>query len=159
MRILTAIAALCISFVAAAADVKGPIVGLWQLESFDTEYKDTGAKKPIFGTKPKGTLLFSPGGRILSLLTSDTRPKADSDANIVTNFRSAYSVAGTYAVKGERYTAKVEASWNESLVGQELGRGFKVEKDKLTVTTDWGPSAIEAGNPVTRSVTVWRRIR
>lgn len=158
MRMLTVVAALCISFVASAADVKGPIVGLWQLESFDTEYKDTGAKKPIFGAKPKGTLLFSPGGRILSLLTSDTRPKADSDANIVANFRSAYSVAGTYAVKGERYTVNVDASWNESLVGQELGRGFKVDKNKLTITTDWSPSPIEAGNPVTRAVTVWRRV-
>jgi hypothetical protein len=159
MRILFVIAVLCISFGAVAADIKSPIVGVWQLESFDSEYKDTGAKKPIFGTKPRGTLLFSPGGQILSLLTSDTRPKADSDANIVANFRSTYSVAGTYTVKGKRYTAKVGASWNESLVGQELGRDFKVEKNKLTISTDWGPSPIEAGNPVARSISVWRRVR
>ena len=159
MRVLTLIATLCISFVAAAADVKSPIVGVWQLESFVTEYKDTGAKKPIFGEKPRGTLLFSPGGRILSLLTADARPKADSDANVVANFRSAYSVTGTYVVKGDRYTAKIEASWNESLVGQELGRSFKVEKDKLSIHTDWLPSPIEAGNPVTRATTVWRRVR
>ena len=159
MRIATIISALCFSFVAAAADVKSPIVGLWQLESFETEYKDTGAKKPIFGAKPRGTILFSPGGRILSLLTGNTRPKADSDVNIVANFRSAYSVSGTYAVKGDRYTAKVELSWNESLVGQELGRSFKVEKNKLTIYTDWSPSPIEAGNPVVRSATVWRRMR
>ena len=159
MRILFVITALSISCAVVAQDVKSPIVGLWELESIVTEYKESGAKKPVFGEKPRGMLLFSPGGRVLSLLTSDNRPKADSDTNIVANFRSAYSIAGTYAVKGDRYTAKVDAAWNESLVGQELGRSFKVEKDKLTVSTDWAASPIEAGNPVGRSVSVWRRAR
>lgn len=154
-------AALCAALVAAspatAQDAKTPLVGLWKLESLYTELKGKDEKRHTFGTKPKGYLYFSPDGRILSLLTAAERPKPKSDAEMAAALRTMYSIAGTYAAKGNSYTAKVEMAYNENLVGTELKRDFSTKGNQLTIVTAWGPSPLLQDNTEARTVTVWSR--
>lgn len=132
------------------------LVGLWKLESFYAEIKATGEKRNLFGDKPKGYVYFGPGGRVLSLLTADSRPKPKTDSDFAAAMRSMYSVSGTYATKGDTYTVNLDVLWNEDQP-TKLTREFKVEGNKLTVVTAWAPTTLIQGNPEARSVSVWSR--
>jgi Lipocalin-like domain len=145
--------------VAASAFAQAPdkeLVGLWKLESFYAEIKATGEKRNLFGDKPKGYVYFSPGGRVLSLLTADSRPKPKADPDFAAAMRSMYSVSGTYTTKGDTYTVNLDVVWNENQP-TKLTRDYKVEGNKLTVVTAWAPSPLIQGNPESRGVSVWSR--
>jgi hypothetical protein len=156
-RVLAALStAMLIAPSALAQAPDNKLVGLWKLESFYNEIKATGEKRNIFGDQPKGYAYFSPGGRVLSLLTADSRPKPKTDADFAAAMRSMYSVSGTYTTKGDTYTVNVDVLWNENQP-TKLTREFKVEGNKLTIVTAWGPTQLVQGNPEARGVSVWSR--
>lgn len=144
----------------AFAQAKGPsIAGFWKFDSNYTELK-SGEKRNTFGEKPRGYVYFSPGGRVLTVLTAQDRPKPKTEAERAAALLSVYAVSGTYKVTGKNtYTATIEAAANENLVGAPVGREFKIEGGKLTIVTAWGPSPNIAGNPEARGVSVLSRAK
>jgi hypothetical protein len=54
---------------------------------------------------------------------------------------------------------KIDSAWDENQVGSEVVREFKIEGNKMTVVTQWGPSPFLAGNPEARSVVTLSRAK
>ena len=41
------------------------IIGTWRLVSYNTELQDGSLNRPLFGTKPIGFMIFTPGKRLM----------------------------------------------------------------------------------------------
>ena len=160
MRSIILAAAVAVSASALAQDAGKQLVGLWKFESNYSELKNGEKRKP-FGEKPRGYVYFSLGGRLLTVLTAQERPKPKTEAERAAGLLSVYAVSGTYKVTGKNtYTAKFDAAANENLVtGTEIGREFKIEGGKLTIVTAWAPSTTIEGNPEARGVSVLSRAK
>lgn len=152
-------AALAFAPAAVAQDGGKKIAGFWKFDSLYTEIKATGEKRNTFGDKPRGFVYFSPGGRVLSFFTAQERPKPANDADRAAAMRTMYAINGTYSVKGNKYLVKIDSAWDESQVGNEVNRDFKIEGNKVTIVTQWGPNPFIQGNPEARSVVVLSRAR
>jgi hypothetical protein len=144
---------------AGASDVEQQLLGVWKLESFDTEFKTTGQRKNIFGEKPNGYLIFTPEKRMMALLTAEGRKKPNTDEDRIAAFWSMSAYSGIYRVEGDKWTTKVDVAWTETWTGSDQIRFFKLEGDTLTVTTTWLPHPNLPGNPEARAVLVWSRVK
>jgi hypothetical protein len=160
MRALILAAAIAASSTAFAQQKGNPIAGFWKFDSNYTELKN-GEKRNILGEKPRGYVYFSPGGRVLTVLTAQDRPRPKTEAERAAGLLSVYAVSGTYKVTGKNtYTATLEAAANENLVSTTpVNREFKIERGKLTIVTAWGPSPNIEGNPEARGVSVLSRAK
>ena len=156
MRALGLFCVLLIASPAFASDSEQRLLGLWKVESWYTEFKASGEKKHIYGERPNGYLIFTPEKRMLGLLTAEQRNKPETDEDRVAAFRSMAAYSGIYRIEDDRWITKVDVAWNESWIGTEQMRFFKVEGDSLMVSTPWQPSPNLPGNPETRHVLVWR---
>jgi hypothetical protein len=133
------------------------VVGNWKLVSYVTEELTTGKKTPLLGEHPKGYLIYTPQGRMMGLIVHETRspPKVDEDR--INLHKSMVSYSGRYTVQGDKVVHHVDVSWNEALTGTDLVRFFKVEGDRLTITTAPGKNALTGAEAI--SVVVWERER
>ncbi|WP_442869465.1 lipocalin-like domain-containing protein [Bradyrhizobium sp. CCBAU 11434] len=61
-------------------------------------------------------------------------------------------------MEGDRFTTKVDISWNELLTGQDQVRFFKLEGDKLSLRTAEQISAVYPGKKVVGTLE-WERER
>jgi hypothetical protein len=131
------------------------IVGTWKVVSYVTEELATGKKTPLLGEHPKGYLIYTPEGRVMTLGVHETRspPKTDEDRVNLHNSMIAYS--GRYTIEGDKVVHHIDVSWNETLTGTDLVRFVKLEGDRLTIMT------APARHPITgiesRSVLIWER--
>ena len=118
------------------------IVGNWKVVSYVTEELTTGKKMPLLGEHPKGYLIYTPQGRMIGLMVHETRspPKGDEDRINLHKYMVSYS--GRYAVEGNKVVHHVDVSWNEAFTGTDLVRFFKLEGDRLTLTTAPFKSAV-----------------
>jgi len=159
MRALGLFCALLIASPALASDVEQQLLGVWKLESQYTEFKATGEKKNVFGERPNGYLIFTPQKRMMALLTAEGRKTPGTDEDRLAAFRSMIAYSGIYRVEGDQWVTKVDVAWNETYTGTDQMRAFKVEGDKLTVISMWQPNPNLPGNPETRAVLVWSRVK
>ncbi len=159
MRAPALVCLLLIVSPAFASDSEQRLLGVWKVESWYTEFKATGEKKNLYGERPNGYLIFTPEKRMLGLVTAEQRKKPETDEDRVAAFRSMAAYSGIYRVEGDRWITKVDVAWNESWIGTEQMRLFKVEGDTLMVSTPWQPSPNLPGNPETRGVLVWSRVK
>ena len=159
MRVPGLFCVLLVASPALAADGEQRLLGVWKLESWYTEFKATGEKKSFFGERPNGYLVFTPEKRVLGLLTGEQRRKPETAEDRIAAFWSMVAYSGIYRVEGDKWIMKVDVAWNESWTGTEQMRFFKVEGDKLTVTSPWEPNTNLPGSPETRGVLVWSKVK
>ena len=138
----------------ASAQERERILGVWNLEAFEVEFQDTGERKRPFGAKPNGYIIFTAEGRMMALLTAEGRQIPRTDAERVAAFRSMYAYSGTYQLEGDRWTTKVDTSWNEAWTGTDQLRFCRFEGEKLVVTTPWGVPVDFEGRQ-TRGILTW----
>ena len=96
---------------------------------------------------------------MLGIITADQRTKPITDQDRIAAFGSMVSYSGIYRVEGDRWITKVDVAWNEAWAGTEQVRFFKLEGDKLMVIGMWQPNPNLPGNPDTRVVSVWSRVK
>ncbi len=127
------------AFPVSAADAD--IVGTWRLESWIAEDQETGTRVDVFGAKPSGYLIYTPGGRMTVNLTADGRKPLSGDRfstpaeERAAAFSTGIAYSGTYTVKGEAVTHRVEVASFQNWVGTEQIRFATVEGDTLTMKT------------------------
>ena len=97
--------------------------------------------------------------RMMALLTAEGRKRPVTDEDGLAAFRSMIAYSGIYRVEGDHWITKVDVAWNEARTGTDQMRVFRLEGDKLTVVTMWQPNLNLAGNPETRGVLVWSRVK
>jgi len=96
---------------------------------------------------------------MIAIVTAEHRNKPNTDEDRIAAFRSMIAYSGIYRVEGDRWVTKVDVAWTEAWIGTEQMRFLKLESEKLTVTSMWQPSPNLPGNPETRGVLVWTRVR
>ncbi|HET6467787.1 MAG TPA: lipocalin-like domain-containing protein [Geminicoccaceae bacterium] len=134
------------------------LVGTWRLESFLLEDARTRERRPVLGEHPEGYLVFTPEGRVISVITAEGRPVPKSDADRADAFRSMLAYAGRWRVDGDRFVAEVEVAWDETLVGTEQVRFFTIDGDRLSIETAPQLTVAGAGGDA-RGIVTWQRAR
>lgn len=123
--------------VVATADSK--LVGAWKLVAFDLEDKETGKLEPAFGPRPRGSLVFTPAGRMIAITTADGRHTPKTDEERAAAFRTMMAYSGKYRIEGDKWTTRVDVAWTEGWRDTDQVRTFRFDGSKLLVISDWGP--------------------
>lgn len=156
-RILVALVGALALAPPSVADERDKVIGVWKLVSYMVEVQATGQTKPVMGLHPAGYVNFSPAGRVMFVLTGEGRkaPKTIEERADLLDTLVAY--AGSYRIEGDRWITTVEVAWNPEWVGTEQARNFKVESDRLQVSTPWRvmPNWPELG--MSRSILTFER--
>lgn len=157
---------LAVAAVAAAAAAFGApamaagdsdILGTWRLVSYVVEVQQTGEIMPVMGAHPSGGVVFTPNGRVFFMLTADGRKPGKTDAEKAALLDTIVSYTGRAEIKGDQWTTHVEAAWNPQWVGTAQTRNFKVDGEKLQVTTPWRVMPNWADKGMTRSLITFER--
>ena len=135
------------------------IVGTWKLLSYEVEQQSTGQRGPIMGDKPTGYAQFLPEGRVFFILTGEGRKPAKTDAERAELLGTLVSYTGTYTTAEGKWTTSVDVAWNPEWVGTRQVRDFKIEGDRLVVTTPWRVMPNWADKGMTRSIVTFERAK
>lgn len=137
-------------------------VGTWRLVSMDREVLETNAVSHAFGGHAVGLLTYMSDGRMMVMIVDSTRkpparPTA-TDAEALGLYRSMLAYAGTYRIQGNEIITHVALSWNQTLTGTDQKRFFKLEDNRLTIST---PPLVSAflRNQTTVTTLVWERVK
>ena len=134
--------------------LKAQLIGTWTFVSSTGKFPDG---SPVWGSNPKGLVIFTENGRYASLLMRSDRPKFASnnrmqgtpDENKATA-QGTISSFGTYAVNeaNKTYTIRFEGSSYPNREGTDQTRPFTITGDELRVTNP----APSAGGPSSQLV-------
>ena len=149
---MTTIALVClgVAFPANAQTLKQQIVGTWTFVSSTTKNPDG---SPLWGSNPKGLLIFADNGRYSSQIVRSDRPKFASKNRAQGTpeenkavVQGAIASFGTYTVDeaNKTFTIRFEGSSYPNLEGTESTRPFTVAGDELKITN---PAPTVGGPP------------
>jgi Lipocalin-like domain len=140
--------------------VANPLVGTWTLKSARREIVATGETAPLWGEHPGGTLIYTAEGRMTALVLAEGRstPKGatPTDEEAVALFRGMVAYAGRYTVEPSRVIHHVEQSWDQARTGTDVVRFYRLEGNRLTLTTAPAPNPRDGKMSV--STLVWERL-
>jgi len=133
------------------------LVGVWKLVSYDVEFKDGSPSMKLFGENPPGYIIFTANGRMMAVLEAADRKSpttVEDRANLISSM-GAYS--GTYRLEGNKWITTVDVAWFPSY-RTEQAREYKLEGERLTVSTPWGidPRVPQRGE--SQQVLVWQKV-
>ena len=126
--------------------------GCWRLISFHTELQDSNERTRPWGADPNGYLIFSSDGRMMVLVTAQTREPGNTDEKAVALFRTMMAYTGRYRIDEDRFITKIDSCWNEAWIGSEQERFYKLDGNTLEVSTAWMPNPLVPGNPIGRGI-------
>jgi hypothetical protein len=136
------------------------LIGTWTLLSAVREEIPSGAITTPFGEAPHGYLTYGVEGRMLALITRRDREAPASrratGAEAEALYRSMLSYGGTYTVAGDVVTHHVDISWNQSFTGGEQKRHFRLEGNRLILSTPQSTDPIDGKMSVRRMT--WQRV-
>jgi len=142
---------------ALAQDAARQLAGSWKLTSWTIQVIGGDATEP-FGRDPKGRALITPDGYAAFIIAAANRKPAESDAKSAALLKTLLVYTGPFTVDGDKFTTKVDISWNELLTGKDQVRFFKLEGDKLAIRTAEQVSAVYPGKKVVGTL-IWERER
>jgi Lipocalin-like domain len=142
---------------ALAQDTARQLAGSWKLTSWTIQIIGGEAKEP-FGSNPKGRALITPDGHAAFVIAAANRKPAANDAESAALLKTLMVYTGPVTIEGDKFTTKVDISWNELLTGKDEVRFFKLEGDKLSIRTAEQVSAVYPGKKVVGTLT-WERER
>ena len=138
-----------------------PLLGTWKLQSYITEYEDTGEKVESYGAHPSGYLGYSADGRMYAIVVGEGRkPPAEvvaTDPEKIALFDGMGAYAGTYTIEGDKVSHHVDISWIESWTGTTQVRQFKIEGNSLRIHSIPAPDPLDGR--VTSATIVWTKVR
>ena len=139
------------------AQTSNTVVGTWKLLAYEVEAQSNGERGPIMGAKPTGFVTFTPEGRVAFVLTGEARKAGKTDAEKAELLNTIVAYAGSYTTEGETWATQVDVAWNPEWVGSKQVRNYKVEDNRLVVTTPWRVMPNWADKGVTRSIVTFER--
>jgi hypothetical protein len=142
---------------ALAEDAAKQLAGSWKLNSWTIQIIGGEVTEP-FGPNPEGRAVFTPDGYVAFVIVAPNRKRAATDEESATLLKTLLAYTGKFTIDGDKFTTKVDISWNELLTGQDQVRFFKLEGDKLTIRTAEQASAVYPGKRVVGTLT-WERER
>lgn len=142
---------------ALADDAAKQLAGSWRLSSWVIQVIGGEASEP-FGPNPKGRAVFTPDGYVAFIIVAPNRKPASNNEEAAALLKSLLAYTGKFTIDGEKFTTKVDMSWNELLTGQDQVRFFKMEGDRLSIRTAEQISAVYSGKKVVGTL-IWERER
>ena len=139
--------------------VDHPIVDAWNLISFTEKNLQTGAVAYPLGEKARAAVIYTAGGHVATLFTSENRqppitPQA-TDQEATTLYRSMIAFAGRYELIGTKLIYRPEISWNEAWNGSVQERLLEVSRERLEVTST--PAISTLTGAMTVFSLLWKR--
>jgi hypothetical protein len=132
------------------------LAGTWMLESCVMEDVQTKERMFAWGEHPNGCLVLTPDGRWIVIQTAEGRKAPGSDAERAEAFRSMLAYAGRYRTERDTIVVAVDMAWDESWIGTEQVRHFRLDGDRLHIEAP--PQAYaNFGGRILRGLLVWRR--
>jgi hypothetical protein len=132
------------------------LAGNWKVVKFELEFQDSGERRNLFGPNPVGWVILTREGRAMSYLEAENRKSAKTDEERVALFRTLVAYTGKYRVDGDRFITSVDGSWNAAWIGTEQSRFFKLDGDRLSITTQWSAAPLY-NNRMTRGILALER--
>jgi len=130
--------------------------GAWRLVSCVMENVATGEHIPIWGENPNGYLVLTVQGRWIVVQTAQDRKPPHTEPDQAAAFRSMLAYSGRYQVNGNKITVKVDIAWDESWIGTEQVRHFRIDDGRLHIEAPPQQYA-NFGDAVMRALLVWER--
>lgn len=130
-----------LSFPAIGTAADKSVVGTWRLLSWVSEDSETGKISNVFGEKPNGYLIYTPGGRMTVNLSADGRKTLSGDRfstpaeERALAFSTNVAYSGTYDITPEGIMHHVEVATFQNWVGTDQFRYVVVEGDTMNVKT------------------------
>jgi Lipocalin-like domain len=140
----------------AMADDREKLLGDWRLVSFYTEDVETKQRNDVYGEHPIGHAALTAAGRLFAVITANGRKPPNGLEEQAAAFRSMIAYTGKFRVESEKFITQVDTAWNEAWVGAEQVRVWRVEGDKLHITSAPIPNPNVPGGKVI-GVLVWER--
>jgi hypothetical protein len=141
------------------ADDRAKIFGLWRVVSFETEYQGSSEREAVMGKNPTGYVMYTPEGRMWSIVTGERREAPKTDQDRADLFKSMFAYTGMYRVEGDKLITKVDVSWNPAWVGKEQVRSFKIDGDRLQHISDWIPAVAKPEWGMGRGILTLERVK
>ena len=141
-----------------AADATS-VQGLWKLVSYEVESQTTGKKDMVMGQNPTGYVIFTPEGRVFFTFTGDGRKPGKTDKEKADLLGTLIAYTGTYRIEGDKWITKVDVAWNPEWVDTEQTRYFKIDGNRLQITTPWRIMPNWAGKGMSRSIVTLDRAK
>ena len=142
---------------ALAQDTAKQLAGTWKLNSWTIQIIGGELTEP-FGRNPKGRAVFAPDGYVVFVIVAADRKPAANNEESAALLKTLMVYTGPVTIEGDKFTTKVDISWNELLTGKDEVRFFKLEGDKLSIRTAEQVSAVYPGKKVVGTLT-WERER
>ena len=133
------------------------LFGAWTLVSLVYEFQDNRPPVPLLGMNPIGHMILTPSGRMAAVLEGEGRKPAKTDEERSALLRTLISYTGKYRIEGDKWTTKVDASWNGAWNGTEQERTYRLDGDRLFVISMWQPNSTMPGNPMAHAIMEWKR--
>src|SRR5712672_4130048 len=92
------------------------------------------------------------------IIAAANRKPGANDADSAALLKTLMAYTGKFTIDADKFTTKVDISWNELLTGQDQVRYFKMESDRLSIRTAEQVSAVYPGKKVIGTLT-WERER
>lgn len=162
MRVAFALAAILLGSLPLSAepalsvdDDADNLVGVWRLQSFTLQVRGEQPSE-IFGPQPKGYLIFTPEGRMMTVITRADRKPATTLQEQAVLLQSMVAYTGRYTVEHDRIITRPDVSWNEIYTGTEQIRYYSLTGDTLSLSTAEQPSGILPGKRIIATLTYER---
>ena len=111
--------------------------GTYKVISMTAEV-DGAAPQAIFGEAPRGFVMLTPS-RVAFLITAEGRKFGRSVEERAALWETLAAYSGTYRLDGSRFAVLVDVSANEMWNGTTQMRNWRLEGNRLTITTDRAP--------------------
>jgi hypothetical protein len=141
------------------ADDQAKLVGTWKVVSFETEYQGTGEREAIMGKNPTGCTIYTPEGRIMTLIAGEGRKAATTDQGRADLWRSMIAYTGMYRLEGDKHIIKVDAASIPQWVGAERISTFRIDGNRLITTTLWVDAPLNPERGKMRTTVTLERVK
>ena len=146
-----------------ANSIQQQILGTWKLVSYVREEIPSGATSDVMGAHPSGYINYGRDGRMMVIIVGSDRKKpagpvaTPEEAEALIRSMLAYAGAYTVDIKAKTVTHHIAVSWDQSRTGESHVRTYKLDGNRLTLTTL--PSNDPATGKKTVRMLIWERLK
>jgi hypothetical protein len=135
------------------------LIGVWQLISYQTEFQDGSPKRAMFGEHPRGYIIFTREGRLMSVIEAEGRKTPSTDSDRATLLKSLVAYSGKYRIEGDQWIVSIDTAWNPAWDGTDQVRSFQIVGNRLTVTSTWQAALNFPDSPPSRGTLLFERVK
>jgi hypothetical protein len=159
MKPLLLFLGLVVVAVSSSAADRPPLIGVWKLLSYQTEFQDGTPKRAMFGEHPSGYIIFTGEGRMMAVIEAEGRTAPSSDSNRAALMTSLIAYSGKFRVEGKQWITTVDVSWNPAWHGTDQVRSYEIIGERLNVTSPWLHALNFPGSGLSRGSLIFERVR